>query len=199
MSEVEMKDSKKIGGNTLADPSPNTKSKRDQATKREKSGLAELTVYLGSSTMEKLALIYQHQYERTWFITEKEKKDIEGIASVLSYCIDQCFDKVKGFQAEREQYGTCLPPANTPISQQIMRLHQVVTFRFNRLNDEERCHIRIRSVTQFMKDERYPALGELDGRGVKGKVEWCNDDIETLLDIEKVAALIKKHNISKSE
>lgn len=199
MSEVEMKDSKKIGGNTLADPSPNTKSKRNQATKREKSGLAELKVYLGSSTMEKLALIYEHQYERTWFITKKKKKDIEGIASVLSYCIEQCFDKVKGFQAARQQYGARLPPANTPVSQKIVRLHQVITFRFNRLNDKDPRQARIRSMAQFMMAKRYTALGVLDGRGVKGKLEWSNDDIETLLDIEKVAALIKKHNISKSE
>ncbi|ECC4148244.1 hypothetical protein C0Z23_21950 [Salmonella enterica] len=200
-----MNDSKekplKLDGNLLAYPSKNTNCQRKLSKKRSQSGLRQFKLYFGQDLIEKLSIIYQHQYGEELVIKDRKPKDIDGIAGVLGYCVNQVFTNNKVFKEGQYKKIKRIPPANTPLSQEIYELHQIVSMRFNALNEEDSIKQRLRSVKYFMNEKGYPSLTAILNPKYSSKsanvFEWTESDIETLLDINKVFSLIKEKNSKK--
>ena len=195
-----MDNRRKTIGNMLKEPGANTKAKRVKEESRKKSGLRQFKLYLGDDVNKKLAGLYQHQYGHPYVPEGKKNKDTDGIAAVLSYCINYCYAHV--FAQQTNGSDVMVPPANTPISHEIYQLHQIATFRHRSLHEIEGRKSNLRSMTSFMANNGYPPLKEVLNTGrftKKSAAKWEIDDIETLLDVAAVSELIEKYNKQETE
>lgn len=192
-----MADKKKIFGNKLADPSPNTQEKRDKEQIRKMSGLKQFKFYFGHDVIDKLGIIYQKQYGCKFVQEGKKYKDTVGLAAIVSSCINASFDTSLYLELSNENLPARITPANSPVSHEIYFLHQIVSYRFNAIVASDGPTSHQRSVVQFMTGSNYtPLQAVLNPHRFTGKIEskWTIDDIETLLDINEVSRLIKHHN-----
>ncbi len=195
-----MDNRRKTIGNMLAEPGANTKDKRNKEASRRKSGLRQFKLYLGDDASKKLAELYQHQYGHPYVQEGKKYKDTDGIAAVLSYCINYCYAHV--FAQQGNGSDVMVPPANSPISHEIYQLHQIASFRYRSMLEIEGRIANLRLMTSFMKNNGYTPLKEvLNQRRFirKGAAKWELDDIKTLLDVAAVSELIEQYNKQETE
>lgn len=186
---------RKIIGNMVIDPSPNTIGKRNKEESRRKSGLKQFKLYFGFDVERKLAELYLHQYGHHYVQEGKRYKDTEGIADVLSCCINYYYEHVLSKQHDTAEIAVLA--ANSPLSHEIYRLHQIVAFRHASLRGTEGSRSMLRSVASFMTNNDYTPLKAVlnPNRYINKTVaKWDIDDIENLLDIATVCELIEKNN-----
>ncbi|EMF7826976.1 TPA: hypothetical protein ACJCXE_003055 [Yersinia enterocolitica] len=129
MNQTGLKSHLATDNSTLEDKNER-KRQRDIANKqnREKKykdfGFSRLKIYLGRSTYENLAEIYEDQQKSPLNIDGR--KDIDSLSQVISFCINHTYEQL--FVEDEKRGVENVLPANNPRSQELYDQYQTVAF-----------------------------------------------------------------------
>ncbi|HEJ9059014.1 TPA: hypothetical protein SML50_003314 [Serratia fonticola] len=162
------------------------KRQRDAANKEKQnkkyidSGFSRIKIYLGRSTIEKLADIYEDQRGKPLNIDGR--KDIDSLSQVISFCINKTYEQLYAEEEEQELPTTYALPANNARSQELYDRYQTASYwQSNGLSDT--------AIKNKLNKEGYRPPNRIPSTipGLKsngGSPLWTVQQVKDLLDFE---------------